>query len=75
MSSPIKPLWEPEEGQDYIFKKGEVVIKTDNTFEEILCHIMLEMGGSVTHRMEAIHQILDTMSISEVEAYLKRFET
>jgi hemerythrin superfamily protein len=74
MGSMVKPLWAPEEGQDYIFRSGEFVIKADNSFEEILYHMMGEMSGSPEDRFDELRAILETISMSEFEAYLKRYD-
>ena len=73
MGSCIKPLWAPEDGQDYIFKEGEVVIKADNSFEEILYHMMGELSGTPEDRYDELQAILETIQMSELEAYLKRY--
>jgi hypothetical protein len=74
MGSCAKPLWGPEEGQDYVFKSDEFVIKSDNTFEEILLHMMGEIEGSPEERLGQLEAILGTIPISEIEEYLKRYE-
>jgi hypothetical protein len=73
MSSRIKPLWTPEAGERYVVKEGEYVIKADNSFEEILFHMMGEISGSPEDRYDELEAILETIQMSELEAYLKRY--
>ena len=74
MGSCIKPLWAPEDGQDYVFKEGEFVIKEDNSFEDILCHMMGEINGSPEDRYDELQAVLETIKISDIEAYIKRYD-
>ena len=74
MGSLIQPLWAPDEGQEYVFKTDEVVIKADNTFEEILLHMLGEIDGSAVDRLGQLESILGSIPISDIEAYLERHE-
>lgn len=73
MSSRIKPLWTPEAGERYVVKGGEFVIKADNSFEEVLFHMMGEISGSPEDRFDELQAILEAIQISELEAYIKRY--
>lgn len=66
----VKRLTKLVEGQPYVPGPKEYVISEENSFEEILFHVLSEIAGSSVERFEELEAILASCSCLELDDYL-----
>jgi hypothetical protein len=73
-SSRVKKLQSLTEDAVYVPGPTEYVITEDNSFEEILFHILYEIGGTAVERLEELQDLVESLSVSELQDYLEERE-
>jgi hypothetical protein len=66
----VKKLQKLTEGEPYTPGPGEYVITEENSFEEILFHILSEIAGTPTDRLSELEAIVESCSCMDLEDYL-----